>query len=439
MKLGADQCILVTGAAGFVGKDVVRRLLKNGWRVKAMSRRASSTSFEFNERLELVRADMRDECSLRQAVAGVAVVVHLAAVKSDEPESDDVNIRGAERLVKMCQTAGCGRIINVSTQSVEIARKGKYARTKSAAEKTLHSSDLQVTTLRPSVVYGEEESGVFGTVLKSVRRLPVVPVLGDGSWISAPVYVGDVSKAIIACIESDNTIGKIYSVGGPECINFDTLIDRICSALGVRRRKLHIPFGLSLWTARILVALWPKCAITVSNVLGSNQSTKLDIEPARKDFGFEPISLKEGLAIVLGAAGVRSPNNADQSIAADFKLIAGYLFDADPPAELTDRYVAAHRELFGDVAAPEWEFVRRHPRALPYLDAATGMLARQSLLRKKVLLASAILEASPAYADFFVAGVEGRIRILGLLAWQSALGVGKLALGAPLLLAVRRK
>jgi nucleoside-diphosphate-sugar epimerase len=438
MKLGTDQCILVTGAAGFIGKDAVRRLLKNGWRVKAMSRRAGSNSFEFNERLKLVRADMRDECSLRRAVAGVAVLVHLAAAKSDEPESDDVNVQGAERLVKMCQSEGCSRIINISTQSAEIAQKGKYARTKSAAEKVFHNCGLQVTTLRPSVVYGEEESGVFGTVLKSARRLPVVPVLGDGRWLSAPVYVGDVSKAIIACIESDNTIGKIYSVGGPECINFDTLIDRICSALGVQRRKLHIPFILSLWAARILVALWPNCPITVSNVLGSNQNTKVDIDPARKDFGFDPISLNEGLAIVLGASRAGSRNSADQNTA-DFKLIARYLIDADPPAELADRYVAAHRELFGDVAAPEWEFVRQHPRALPYLDAATGVLARQSLLRKKVLLAAAILEASPAHADFFLAEVEGRVRILGLLAWQSALGVGKLALGAPLLLAARRK
>jgi nucleoside-diphosphate-sugar epimerase len=439
MKLRADQCILVTGAAGFIGKDVVRRLLKNGWRVKAMSRRAGSTSFEFNERLELVRADMRDECSLRQAVAGVAVVVHLAAANSDEPESDDVNVRGAERLVKMCQTEGCGRILNISTQSAEIAQKGKYARTKSAAEKVFHNSGLQVTTLRPSVVYGEEESGVFGAVVTFVRRLPVVPVLGDGCWHSAPVYVGDVSKAIISCIENDNTIGKIYFVGGPEAINFDTLIDRICFALGVRRRKLHIPFGLSLWVARILVSLWPKCPITVSNVLGSNQNTEINIEPARKDFGFDPLPLDEGLALVLSSYEIPSPDNAAHSIAADFKLIAGYLIDADPPVELTDRYVAAHRELFGEVVAPEWKFVRRHPRALPYLDAAAGMLARQSLLRKKILLAAAILEASPAYADFFLAEVEGRIRILGLLAWQGALGVGKLALGAPLLLAVRRK
>jgi nucleoside-diphosphate-sugar epimerase len=441
MKLRADQCILVTGAEGFIGKDVSRRLLEYGWRVKAMSHRAGSTSFESNERLELVHADMRDECSLRQAIAGVAVVVHLAAAKSDEPESDDVNVRGAERLVKMCQTEGCCRVINISTQSAEIAQKGKYASTKSAAEKVFHNSGLQVTTLRPSVVYGEEEGGVFGTVLKCVRRLPVVPVLGDGNWLSAPVYVGDVSKAIIACIESDNTTGRIYSVGGPECIKFDAVIDRICCALGVRRRKFHIPFGLSLWAARILVALWPKCPITVSNVLGSNQNTEVDIEPARKDFGFDPLSLDEGLELVLGYSGCGSSNDSDQRIAADFKLIAGYLIDPDPPppVEMVDRYVIAHRMLLGDVVASEWEFVRQHPRALPYLDAAAGVLARQSLLRKKILIAAAILESSPAYAEFFLAEVEGRIRLLGLLAWHGALSVGKLALGAPLLLAVRRK
>ena len=132
---------------------------------------------EFDERLELVHADMRDEGSLRQAVARVAVVVHLAAAKSDESESEDVNVRGAERPLRCVRAVGCDRIINISTQSAEIAQKGNYARTKSAAEKIFHNSGLQVTTLRLSVVYGEQESGVFGTVLKFVRRLPVVPVL----------------------------------------------------------------------------------------------------------------------------------------------------------------------------------------------------------------------------------------------------------------------
>jgi nucleoside-diphosphate-sugar epimerase len=305
--LRADQSALVSGTAGFIGKDSVRRMIEHGWKVRAMSRRAGAP-FDSTEGLDLVRGDMRDEDSLRRAVAGCGAAVHLAAAKSDEPDSDDVNVRGAERLVEVCRAAGCDRIINISTQSAEIAQKGAYARTKSAAEKIFHSSGLQVTTLRPSVVYREEESGVFGTVLKFVRRLPVVPVLGDGRWLSAPVYVGDVSKAIIACIEDDRTIGKIYFIGGPECIDFDALIDRVGSAIGVRRRKVHIPFAISLWTARVLTALWQGCPITVSNVLGSNQNTDIDIGPARRDFGFKPISLDEGLAMILGLPRSGSPH-----------------------------------------------------------------------------------------------------------------------------------
>jgi hypothetical protein len=129
----------------------------------------------------------------------------------------------------------------------------------------------------------------------------------------------------------------------------------------------------------------------------------------------------------------------EQREAADFKLIADYLLDTEPPSEMIERYVAAHRALLGGSSSPEWEFVRRHPRTLPYLDAAAGFLYPQSLLRRKILLAVAILEASPAYAGFFLAEVEGRAHLAALLLWHGALSVAKLALGAPLLLAARRK
>ena len=152
------NCVLVTGATGFIGKDLVRRLLERGWWVKAMSR-SGPGSLPLSQRLEIVQSDMLDEPSLRRAVSGVALVVHLAAAKSDEADSEDINVHGAERLVRVCQAEGCLRLINVSTQSAGIARKGPYARTKSAAEKIFRGSALRVTTLRPSVVYGEEDGG----------------------------------------------------------------------------------------------------------------------------------------------------------------------------------------------------------------------------------------------------------------------------------------
>ncbi len=366
------------------------------------------------------------------------MVVHLAAAKSDEADSEDINVHGAERLVRVCHAEGCLRLVNVSTQSAGIARKGQYARTKSAAEKIFRDSALRVTTLRPSVVYGEEKGGVFGVVLNLVRRMPVVPVLGDGRWISAPVYVGDVSKSIIGCLENDRTIGKTYSIGGPTLITFDDLIDRIGAAIGVRPRKIHIPFGASLWATRIITTLWTKCPITVSNVLGSNQNVDIDIEPARRDFGFGPLPLDQGLALVLGVDG-DSASGSDGRAAQDFRLISRYLMDADPPVELVNRYVAAHRKLLGDDVISEWEFVRRHPRLLPYLDAAAGIFAPRSLLRRKILLAAAVLEASPAYAGFFLEENENRLHLLCVLFWQGVRSAVKLAVGLPLLFMARRR
>lgn len=436
MRDSKTSSVLVTGATGFIGKDLVSHLLECEWRVKAMSRNGPG-SLPLSERLEFVQADMRDELSLRRAVSGVSVVVHLAAAKSDEADSQDINVHGAERLARLCLAEGCLRLINVSTQSVGIARKGAYARTKSAAEKIFRDSELHVTTLRPSLVYGEEKSGVFGVVLNFVRRLPAVPVLGDGQWISAPVYVGDVSRSIIGCIENDCTIGKTYSIGGPRLVTFDELIDRIGAAIGVQRRKIHFPFALSLWATQIITTLWAECPITVSNVLGSNQNVDIDIGSARRDFGFDPLPLERGLALVLGTRGdlVDEP---DRRAAEEFSFISRYLMDVDPPPELVNRYVAATRKLLGDAAASEWEFVRRHPRLLPYLDAAAGVFSPRSLLRNKILLAAAILEASPAYAEFFLEEREGRFRVLRVLIWQGLRSAVKLAVGVPLLQLARR-
>jgi len=454
MEVGEKEYILVTGAAGFIGRDVLARLLDRGWRVKAMVRRTPSPPFPSHDKLEAVRADMRDADSLRKAIANVAVVVHLAAAKSDEPESYDVNVGGAKRLIEACNAAGCTRIINISTQSAKIPRKGTYAQTKNEADKIFHCSGLQVTTFLPSIVYGEQRSGVFGTVLQCVQRLPVVPVLGNGKWVSAPIYVSDVSGAIISSIENDNTASKMYDLGGPDVISFDALIDKICAELGIKRRKLHIPFTVALLAAKAAGRLLSKPPITVSNVLGSNQDTNIDIEPARRDFAFDPLDLDTGLKVVLSKSLIprtlnssrctlpRSSSNDEATLKAECVLNARYLMDCEPPQELIDRYVEANRILFGKEiegrVEPELAFIHRNPHALPFIDAAAGLLRPQSIVRRKLFLTAAILEATPTYADFFLKRPEPVLKLLCSLVWQVAHSLVKVAIGVPLFIWARR-
>lgn len=376
-----------------------------------------------------VRADIRDTASLQEVARGIGAIVHLAAAKSDEPDSDDVNVEGARRLASL----GCRRIINISTQSVKIARKGTYARTKLAADEILHNSSLDVTTLMPSIVYGEELAGVFGTVLGFIQKLPVVPVLGDGKWISAPIHVRDVADAVIACLETPATIGQRYDLGGPDQLRFDELIDRLAAGIGKRAPKFHIPFSVSLLAARVVTKLLPKPPITVSNVLGSNQNTDINIAPARQDFGFNPMPLNDGLRLVFGELP------AESELAQDFLIIARHLLGVEPSHALALRYDAAHRKLLGELPAPQWRRIRRQPWLLPFLDAAAGILDRGALLRKELLLATAILEATPEHAGFFLAEPESRLALVTCLVWQGVCAAFKMLIGIPVYLLARAK
>jgi len=295
VKLGPDTRILVTGASGFIGRDLVAYLLERGIGVRALVRAPERLLGVGGDRLEIAVGDLRDPAALGRAVTGTAAVAHLAALKSDEPESEAVNVGGARALAEACRRAGITRVVNVSTQSVKIRRQGPYARTKLEAERVLHASGLAVTTLRPSVVYGPDVTGVFARMLHYIVHAPVVPVMGDGQWRSRPIHVRDVSRAIVACLAHDRTVGAVYDLGGPDEVTFDEIVDAIAREVGVRPRKLHVPVPVALTAARILSRLTPRPPVTVSNVLGSTQPTDCDITTATRDLGFIPLPLAEGL------------------------------------------------------------------------------------------------------------------------------------------------
>jgi nucleoside-diphosphate-sugar epimerase len=441
----SNHNILVTGAAGFIGKPTVRQLLDRGWNVKAMVRKVGPIPFSPHARLRVVYADIRESNSLIAALKDVEVVVHLAAAKSDEKWSEDVNVAGAMRLVDACKANGCARIINISSVAAKVARKGIYGTTKHKADEVFDKSGLRVTTLFPHVVYGEEKSGIFWTVLGFVERLPVVPVLGDGKWVCAPIYVGDVAEAICRCIERDTTTGRNYDLAGPNVITFDDFLNKVSGRLGRRRRIVRIPFGVSLLAARSLAALLTKPPITVSNVLTSNQNVDIDIGPARRDFGFNPLDFDIGLKKVLtedghpetfraSTLGTASPRGNGE-LAAECMVFARYLIGQGPPQELVERYIVANRILLGEEESGpeehELRFVRLNPSALPFIDAAAGLLKPESLLRKKLLVMTAILEATPIYTGSFLRKPGRPLALIGKLLWQGVLSAAKITLGIP--------
>jgi NADH dehydrogenase len=437
MTTGASsspRVILVTGAGGFIGRTVVSHLLSQGHHVRAMVH--TWNPFDPFPSLEILRADIRDSTALARAVSGVEAIVHLAAAKADEKDSEEINVGGARRLIDACRSAGCRRIVNISTQSTKIIRKGTYGLTKLASDELLRTSGLDVTTLLLSVVYGQSRDGVFGAILTAVERMPVVPVFGSGKWVSAPVDVQDVAAAIDACLGNDRTIGRTYDLGGPNEVTFDELIRVVARSVGRKPPfMVHVPPRVSLLVAHLLGWLLHNPPLTVSNVLGSSQPTNIDIGPARADFGFNPVAFGAGSL----ARGLREQEASQPStvLAEEARLLAQYLLGVDPEPGLIARYQDACTRLFGDIADGELRFVRRHAWALPALDAATGLLRPTSPLRQRILVMAAILETTPRHSPYFLHEPTSRGAVLATLAFQTARSVVAVAVGLPLFMFVR--
>ena len=423
----------MTGAAGFLGREVARRLLARGYRVRALVRRRSLDLS--SPELEVVAGDIRDAEFIQRAVAGCAAVVHLAAAMQDEADSEDVNVGGAHSIVAACRETGCHRVIVVSTQSVKIERKGTYARTKAAADAVFRASGLYVTVVLPSVVYGESLEGVFGTLHRFVTKLPVVPVLGTGRWRSAPVYVGDVADAIVACLREPASIGHSYDIAGPDTLSLDDLLDAIGKACGVGRRpKVHVPVPIALALARLLALVLQSPPLTQSNVLGSNQDTAIDIASTRQVLSWAPLPLDQGLRRVFP----RDHAAENAMLWDEAGALGRYLVGADVHPEMRARYVEAHERLLPSTNDRVTAFARRHPASIPFLDAAAGLQGTRPVFRKRVLLMASILQAGPRYADQFLPAAQNRVATVFLLGVAGMWAATRAVIGTPLLLLLQR-
>lgn len=376
--------VLVTGDTGFIGQSVVRLLRDDGHDVHTLNRAEGG--------------DIRNLDAVRKAMEGVDGVIHLAARKSDEADSMDVNVGGAKNLIQAAKEASIRWIVNVSTQSARLKRKGIYGRTKAMADELFRQSGLPVITLHCSLVYGDAESGVFGSLVR-FSALPAIPVFGNGQALFRPIHRDDLAACIVAASQCKQCIGKTYDIGGQDLRTFNSLIRDILTARGVSRPIIHIPVWIGLLGARVLSVL-PKPPLTVSNVLGGAEVIPMDIEPFFHDSKApRPRRFQEALAAIFPPAD-------------EATLLLGYLLSAPIPQSLADRYRSAIAALGLDANHRLDPAVLHSKRLLGALDAVTRLRHPHSTLQKKLLVAAAIAEASPLSADTLLPREQPRIAVV---------------------------
>jgi len=284
--------ILVTGASGYLGSHIVKRLVEMDRPVRAVVR--SRQSAEKEQRLndlsvQWVEADVTRPDTLGRAMEGATAVVHTVAIAIEKGgrKYETINYGGTVNVVEAAGAADVRRFINISQLGAASDLPYRFLASKGRAQEYVAASDLDWTAFRPSVIWGPEDE-FANTFARLVPFSPLIyPIIGDENATFQPVWVEDVVTSVVKAIEDPATIGKEYELGGPEVLTLEEIERRTLEAVGAKRRMVRFPMSLLRVVVTLMETLLPAPPVTrsllellaVSNVTTDNAIYKFVPDP----------------------------------------------------------------------------------------------------------------------------------------------------------------
>jgi len=291
--------IFITGASGFVGKHLIDNLTKNqSFFVHTFLRTKNPKKHPSVH--EISYGDIRNFESLRNAFlkGPIDTIIHLAAVIKPPKKEDyfTVNVKGTENLVRLAETFEVKRIIFLSTDVVLYNIAHPYKESKLQCEEIISRSNLDFIIFRPAPIYGSGDTKNFATLISLIKKWPLFPVV---KCKMEPVYVGDVTKMILAAIEYPYNCRKIYNVPGGSFNEFSEIITTISRILKLKRLIVPIPKKIFLPLLKIYERIIPYPLLNSYQVEKWLQNKPLDVSDIKKDFDYHPLTFEEGMNLIL--------------------------------------------------------------------------------------------------------------------------------------------
>lgn len=261
--------ILVTGGAGFVGNNVIDALVQQGQSVRAMVRnpqKAEKRLGQYGDTIDIVQGDVTRRDGLAAVMDGVEAVIHTVAISMEKGGQtyEEVNFQGTVNLVDAAQEAGVTRFINISQNGADSSLPYRFLASKGKAQDYVAASNLRWTALRPSTIFGPQDE-FFNTFARLLRLTPLVfPLIGGGKAEFQPVSVLDVAGAAVRSLDDDGTIGKEFTLGGPEVLTLGEIERRVMQALGTNRLMIPAPVPLLRPIVFVMERLLPGSPVSMS-------------------------------------------------------------------------------------------------------------------------------------------------------------------------------
>ncbi len=260
--------VTVFGANGFLGRHVMRELVKDGWRIRAAVRRPhTAQDLRVNGgvgQIQLMQANLRFKKSVERALDGADAVINLAGIsyKSGRQTFSAVHMLGAKTLAECAQARGITNIIQLSALGADPHANSDFLTSKAQGEAATTQAAPIADIVRVAGMFGEGH-GIFTDIAQLCQFTPVLPLFGGGKTRFQPVYVGDVAKAISTLITQGST-GRIYELAGPKTYNTKELYALTLAAIDKKRITLPVPWFMGSAAGFIFECLG---AIPVLNLL----------------------------------------------------------------------------------------------------------------------------------------------------------------------------
>jgi len=284
-----NQVAVVTGAFGYSGREIARRLLERGVRVRTLTNHPTR-EHEFGRSIEVHPYDFDHPDALVRSLEGASALYNTYWVRFPRgPISFERAVENTTRLFDAARMAGVNRVIHMSISNPFSAPDLPYFQGKAALEGALATSSLSYAIVRPTVMFGK--SDVFiNNIAWLLRRFPFFPIPGDGRYRLQPVHVGDVADLCVMAAESANDL--TVDAAGPETFTFEELVRTISRVIG--RRRMVFPH-VSPFVAHGLAAVVGRSVGDVVLTTGELRGLMAELIVSREHSRC-PTSLSEWLA-----------------------------------------------------------------------------------------------------------------------------------------------
>lgn len=289
------RTVCLIGGSGFVGRHVANLLCSEEMKVRIATRRRERVKSELIvlPTAEVIEANVHDLQVLAQLVAGCDAVINLTGILHESSKGDFHRIHSElpRKIVDVCRNTGVRRLVHVSALKAAHDAPSEYLRSKAAGEQQIRAAEasmVQTTIFRPSVIFGRDDQ-FLNLFAKIAGLTPVIPLACSDARFQ-PVFVEDVARAIVHCLDNPETFSRTFELCGPTVYRLRELVEYVCTLRGIRRWILPLSRRMSLLQAWALERL-PGHLMSQDN-LRSMQVDNICESPASMLPGFEPIALE---------------------------------------------------------------------------------------------------------------------------------------------------